>query len=113
MTVSRRNCCWKPRWPPRAAFGEDLAGSATQLVYWRMSGGADPGKATSLYDNAPADLAAAVAGSRDRLCDLIDAFDQPDRAYLSRPHPDRALRFPDYEQLARVAEWSSAGDADD
>ena len=94
-------------------FGGDLAGATAELVYWHLSGGADPGKATSLFSKAPAALDEAVLSARDRLCDLIDAFDQPARAYLSRPHPDKALRFPDYEQLARVAEWSSAGDDDE
>ena len=55
----------------------------------------------------------AVRDAKDRLCDLIDAFDQPERAYLSRPHPGLAPRFSDYEQLARVAEWSAAGDGDE
>jgi ATP-dependent helicase/nuclease subunit B len=55
----------------------------------------------------------AVQDAKDRLCDLIDAFDKPSRAYLSRPHPGLAPRFSDYEQLARVAEWSAAGDSDE
>jgi ATP-dependent helicase/nuclease subunit B len=54
-----------------------------------------------------------VLDAKDRLCDLIDAFDRPSRAYLSRPHPGLAPRFSDYEQLARVAEWSAAGDGDE
>lgn len=91
-------------------FGVDLAGETDELVYWHLSGGADPGKVTSLFKKAPGSLTEAVLSARDRLCELIDLFDQPDRAYLSRPVPDKALRFPDYEQLARVAEWSSAGD---
>ena len=45
-----------------------------------------------------------------KLGELVDAFDDPGKAYLSRPHPDQALRFPDYEQLARVAEWSASGE---
>jgi ATP-dependent helicase/nuclease subunit B len=54
-----------------------------------------------------------VRGARDRLGELIDAFDQPERAYLSRPHPGMAPRFSDYAQLARVAEWSAAADSDE
>lgn len=94
-------------------FGADLTGAPDELVYWHLSGGADPGKVTILYENAPAERAEAISAARDRLCDLIDAFDDPAKAYLSRPYPDKALRFPDYEQLARVAEWSSAGDEDE
>jgi ATP-dependent helicase/nuclease subunit B len=94
-------------------FGAELVGAAGELVYWHLSGGHDAGKAVPLFRKNPADIPDAVRGARDRLCDLIDAFDQPARAYLSRPHPALAPRFSDYEQLARVAEWSNAGDADD
>ena len=48
--------------------------------------------------------------AREALCALIDAFDAPDRCYLSQPHPGVAPRFSDYAQLARVAEWAAAGD---
>jgi len=41
---------------------------------------------------------------------LIDRFDDPARAYLSQPHPARAPRWPDYAQLARVAERATAGE---
>ncbi len=95
-------------------FGSDLIGAATELVYWQLSGGVDPGQTKPLFGSKRADeIPAALLNAKDRLCDLIDAFDQPDRAYLSRPHPGLAPRFSDYEQLARVAEWSAAGDADE
>jgi ATP-dependent helicase/nuclease subunit B len=94
-------------------FGSDMQGPTTDLIYWRLSGGFDAGEAMPLFRKRPTEIAGAVVHARDRLCDLIDAFDQPGRAYLSRPHPGLAPRFSDYEQLARVAEWSAAGDADD
>jgi ATP-dependent helicase/nuclease subunit B len=94
-------------------FGPDLRGTTAALIYWHLSGGLDPGKATPLFKKNPADLAHAVLDAKDRLCDLIDAFDKPSRAYLSRPHPGLAPRFSDYEQLARVAEWSAAADSDE
>jgi ATP-dependent helicase/nuclease subunit B len=94
-------------------FGETLRGTAEALVYWRLSGGLDPGEAMSLYKKNPTDIQNAVLEAKDHLGELIDAFDQPDRAYLSRPHPGLAPRFSDYEQLARVAEWSAAGDGDE
>jgi ATP-dependent helicase/nuclease subunit B len=66
-----------------------------------------------LFKKNPTDIPAAVLDAKHRLGELIDAFDKIDRAYLSRPHPGLAPRFSDYEQLARVAEWSAAGDADE
>jgi ATP-dependent helicase/nuclease subunit B len=94
-------------------FGSELRGRTAGLIYWHLSGGLDPGKATPLFKKNPADIMNAVQDAKDRLCDLIDAFDKPSRAYLSRPHPGLAPRFSDYEQLARVAEWSAAGDSDE
>ena len=90
-----------------------MRGRTAGLIYWHLSGGLDPGKATPLFKKNPADILNAVQDAKDRLCDLIDAFDKPSRAYLSRPHPGLAPRFSDYEQLARVAEWSAAGDSDE
>jgi ATP-dependent helicase/nuclease subunit B len=96
-----------------SGFGPELAGTAAALIYWRLTGGIDPGEEKPLFKNKPGEIPAAVADARDRLCDLIDSFDHPHRAYLSRPHPGLAPRFSDYEQLARVAEWSAAGGADE
>ena len=92
------------------AFGTEVAGRATELIYWHLTGGGKPGEAQLLFKG---DGAATIAASDEalvRLRDLISAFDAPDRAYLSHPHPGQAPRFSDYAQLARVAEWSAAGE---
>ncbi len=94
-------------------FGPDLRGTAAELIYWRLSGGLDPGESVPLYKKRAVEISGAALDAKDRLCDLIDAFDQPERAYLSRPQPASAPRFSDYEQLARVAEWSALGDGDE
>jgi ATP-dependent helicase/nuclease subunit B len=95
------------------AFGAALRGETDELVYWHLSGGIDPGKASLLFPKGRDAIPGAASAACDALCDLIDAFDQPGRAYLSRPNPDQAARFADYEQLARVAEWSAAGGEDE
>jgi len=92
------------------AFGADFAGDAGELVYWHLTGGYEPGEVRSLFKGDAVAIAAAVASARESLGTLIDAYDQPDRCYLSQPHPAHAPRFPDYAQLARVAEWSAAGE---
>src|SRR5262249_28179067 len=80
-------------------FGSELRGRTAGLFYWHLSGGLDPGKSTSLFKKNPADIMNAAQDAKDRLCDLIDTFDTPSRAYLSRPHPVLVPRFSDYEQL--------------
>jgi ATP-dependent helicase/nuclease subunit B len=96
-----------------AGFGDGLEGAAASLVYWHLTGGIDAGKAYPLFKKEADRIPAAVAAAREKLCALIDAFDRPERAYLSRPHPARGSRFSDYEQLARVAEWAWVGDGDE
>ncbi len=87
-----------------------IAGQAAELVYWHLSGGHVEGKATSLW-SGDADAVAAAAGEAEtNLRALIATYEDPDRAYLAQPHPGRAPRFPEYAQLARVAEWIAAGD---
>lgn len=96
-----------------AGFGIELHGVAAYLIYWHLTGSIDAGKAYALFKNERERIAAAVAAAREKLCALIDDFDRPERAYLSRPHPAHRNRFSDYEQLARVAEWAWTGDSDE
>lgn len=93
-----------------AAFGPDLAGRVAELTYWHLTGGFQPGSAQALFKGDADRIADAVATAEAKLRDLIAAFDDPDRAYLSAPHPGRAPRFSDYGQLARRAEWDVSGD---
>jgi ATP-dependent helicase/nuclease subunit B len=85
---------------------------ATELIYWHLSGGFDRGTSVALFKGDAAAIGAAVADAAAALQRLIAAFDDPERAYLSHPHPARAPRFADYAQLARVAEWSAAGEGE-
>jgi ATP-dependent helicase/nuclease subunit B len=93
------------------AFGPRARGPVSELAYWRLTGGYIPGEAQVLLKGDRDLLAKAAAEAEASLLRLIVAFDDPDRAYLSQPHPGRRLRFPEYAQLARVAEWESAEDA--
>lgn len=91
------------------AFGADVQGHVAALVYWHLTGGFEAGQVRALFKDNPTGIPDAAAAALDSLCKLIDAFDagQP---YLSHPTPDWAPRFADYAQLARVAEWSAAGE---
>ena len=95
------------------AFGPDVAGPATELVYWHLTGGPLAGKAQTLFKGDATQTQAASNEALDRLRGLIAAFDVEARAYLSHPHPGQAPRFSDYAQLARVAEWSASGEEAD
>ena len=94
------------------AFGPDYRGQAAELVYWHLTGGADPGEARPLFKSNADAIAQAVAEAAASLRKLIAAFDDPARAYLAQPHPGRLPRFPQYGQLARVAEWRAVEDGE-
>ena len=76
-------------------------------------GGFQPGEAVHLFKQGPDALRDGVAAALRGLQTLIDRYDEPDRCYLARPYPAWKPRFSHYEQLARVAEWSLAGDEDE
>jgi len=94
------------------AFGPAYRGPTAELVYWHLTGGADPGEARPLFKSKAADIAQAVTDAAASLRKLIAAFDDPARAYLAQPHPGRLPRFPQYGQLARVAEWRAVEDGE-
>ena len=87
------------------AFGSGFHGPTDELIYWHLTGGAEPGIARPLFKSKPDEIAAAVTDAAARLHALVEAFDNQDRAYLAQPNPGRLPRFPDYAQLARVTEW--------
>ncbi len=90
----------------RGAFGPELQADAAEIVYWRLSGGAEPGRESRPVQDA--ELQALVARCWDALGALVAAYDDPEQPYLSHPRPGREPAYADYAQLARVAEWSAA-----
>ncbi len=88
-----------------AAGGFDNLPSRTiaGLSYWKLSGGREPGKAQPLKLDIDAAMADADAGLRR----LIAVFDDHKTPYRARPRPEVALRYDDYEHLARLKEWST------
>ena len=92
------------------AFGEGIAGAAEELTYWHLTGGFHAGEVRTLFKADRERSPRRSPTAREALCALIDAYDAPDRCYLSQPQPGFAPRFSDYAQLARVAEWAAAGD---
>jgi ATP-dependent helicase/nuclease subunit B len=94
-------------------FGPDLAAATAELTYWQLTGGFEPGKATSLFKGSDDDLAATISRAIRGLEKLIDQYDEPDRCYLAQPNPAWTPRFSDHAQLARVAEWQVAAEEGD
>jgi ATP-dependent helicase/nuclease subunit B len=83
---------------------------AAALVYWKLSGGEEPGKEKNL--GARADDGSRFADlARVRIAALAERMLLGDAPFESRPHPARGTPGDDYDHLARVDEWAS-GDGD-
>jgi ATP-dependent helicase/nuclease subunit B len=94
-------------------FGPELRAGASELTYWQLTGGVEPGKTTALFKGKESELSEAIDKAIRGLERLIDQYDEPARCYLAQPNPAWTPRFSDHAQLARVAEWSSAAEDDE
>ena len=92
----------------RGGFPDVPAGDIAELAFWRLSGGREPGAISPAADDAATVAVEAYAG----LVALVAKFDNAATPYEARPRPDKAPKYSDYEHLARVREWSTAGDGD-
>jgi ATP-dependent helicase/nuclease subunit B len=86
-------------------FADVAAAPVTELDFWRLKGGDPAGEVRGAGDDPGTLAEEALEG----LVRLVAAFDFPDTAYRARPHPEHAPRYSDYQHLARVKEWSTAG----
>jgi ATP-dependent helicase/nuclease subunit B len=93
-----------------AAGGFDGLGrlAAEELIYLRLSGGAEPGETRTL-----ANAAALASEAAAKLAGRIAWFDRETTAYPPRLFPRRADIAGDYDHLARVREWSPSGWAEE
>jgi ATP-dependent helicase/nuclease subunit B len=85
-------------------FAGIIARRVSKLNYWRLRGSIPAGEVSSVGDN-PADL---VADAKEGIAALVRLFDDVRTPYESRPRPENAPKFSNYEHLARVKEWSTS-----
>lgn len=85
--------------------------SSSVLAYWIINGSKEGGKIVEL--NSPENVAAAIENAKQGLIDLIIAFDEEEKPYMSLPRLHKAPKYNDYEHLARVKEWTALDDAAD
>lgn len=97
----------------RGGFREDKGEGAaipalrtSRMVYLRLSGGETAGEERVIGDPG-GELAEAIY---EALVDLLRQYESEATPYLSRPRPMFWGRFGDYDHLARVKEWSAAGE---
>lgn len=78
----------------------------SRMLYWRLKGGADGGEEKSAGDNPRQLTDEAIEGLKA----LVATFDDENTPYAARPHPDRAPKYSDFQHLARIREWATAGE---
>lgn len=74
----------------------------SDLEFWRLSGGRIAGAREGVNQDIEELVRLAEAGIKD----LVSSFDNQNTPYFSMPDVGWALSFPEYEHLARVAEWA-------
>ena len=105
----------RPQLPLEAAIAlaDGFPGVKSQAVsslrYIRASGGEPPGEERMIKTD---DVAALASETLDGLKRLVEAYDDPATAYAAVRRGAFSYDYDDYAQLARVAEWGQAGDAD-
>ncbi|UMY17043.1 double-strand break repair protein AddB [Methylobacterium organophilum] len=90
------------------------AAEVPDLLYVHASGGRKPFEPAELKPprGEARTLVEIVAEHQARLRGLIARFLTGEAAYTSRPYAKYAKRYSDYDHLARVKEWSLAGDGE-
>ena len=87
-------------------FAQVAPRAVTALRYVSASGGEPPGDQVDLKTG---DVAALAADARQRLAQLVAAFDDAATPYRAVRRARFTYDFDDYAQLARIAEWSAEG----
>jgi ATP-dependent helicase/nuclease subunit B len=87
-------------------------GSVGELVYVRLSGGAEPGepRIVKLKDGTPDEHAEHAL---DELTKVLAQFADDSKPYFSLLHPMWKTHYGTYDHLARVQEWSLVGGVKD
>ena len=109
------NALFAPQLLLEAAMAErggfrDIAGKAaeTVLAYWQANGLDEGGRIELVKDSA--ELVPAMLALVEQMAVL---YANPATPYTALPWPEFIPHFNDYAHLARVAEWSTAGGADE
>ena len=112
LSTAKQVLLFQPQLPLEGAmlraggFGDAHAGRSLDELAWIGLGqvGKSDAVRSAVPDEMTADTVSAEAFRRVR--ELIIAYEQPDKGYVSQARPMFERRIPgDYDHLARVAEW--------
>ena len=92
----------------RGGFDGVVAAPARQLLYVQLKGGAKGNSEADISEGG--DATEMGENALHRLDTLLQAYQNQESAYLSRPRPQFVRYAGEYDHLARVKEWSAAGE---
>jgi ATP-dependent helicase/nuclease subunit B len=90
----------------QGAFAGSAGGTVTDLIYWKLTGGEQPGEVQRLEATAE-DGTPFAALAEERLAELAETWLLGAAPFASRPHPARSAAGGEYDHLARIEEWSA------
>ncbi len=76
----------------------------SELSYWQLSGGEQPGKIAFYNEAKKIDVTAEAINAYEGLLKLVTTFDLPETPYLNKPRPE-AVGYGEFDHLARTKEW--------
>ncbi|HTR11780.1 MAG TPA: double-strand break repair protein AddB [Roseiarcus sp.] len=95
----------------QGGFKELEAMAPAEAIYLKLGGASGGREAHAAGEDA--DVAKLAKEHLAELKALLDQFASPETPYLSRPIPEFASRFAEYDHLARVKEWSATSGVSD
>ena len=92
----------------------DAGSSVGEIAYVRVSGNNPPGEHKALElkikpSDTPQPPDEAAKYAREQLEALVRQFENPEEPYRSLVLPMWSDRYGNYDDLARIKEWSAAG----
>jgi ATP-dependent helicase/nuclease subunit B len=96
----------------RGAFADIDAGAKVAAGVYVKLMGADGGKDSAL-DFKERSFSEVASEHFAQLVNYLSSFRNEETGYPSRPYPQYASRYNDYDHLARVKEWSAGENGED
>lgn len=112
-TLSSIKAGYSPQLPLEGVIAEHggfellPASKVSELSYWKLSGGKEPGKITYFNAEKDIDISTEITKSYQGLIKLITTFDIQETPYLSNPNP-LEKGYGEYDHLARSKEWGES-----
>ncbi|MCU4158574.1 double-strand break repair protein AddB [Acidiphilium sp. AL] len=89
-------------------FGASCRGTVTELVYWKLSGGATEGETRAILKGDADRLRAVIDAARSEIPLLLARYADPATPFLDAPHPGRQTHDRPFAGISRRAEWEDS-----